>query len=180
MTQTENLTKAISSLEYRIAALAVRFTNAKSDAIGGDNPRDISRKINEYGRTLSILTKQLEIQQEKDSIVAKENKEKELVDDMLEAAWGLIANAGWDAHRADTTLDKSPGWHEAAIKFRDKYFVYISNNMPTVSFDPAGKADIYIAKLDTPLPTWQALGNKISREAENRDKRSVNSWPEVS
>ena len=41
--------------------------------------------------------------------------------DLCESAWGLIANAGWDAHSGNTALDKTPGWHEAAIRWRDKY-----------------------------------------------------------
>jgi hypothetical protein len=43
-------------------------------------------------------------------------------DRLLEQAWGLIANAGWDAHTGNTDLDKSPGWHEAAIAWREEYF----------------------------------------------------------
>ena len=30
-------------------------------------------------------------------------------------AWGVIANAGWDGH------DKSEGWQEAAVHWRDQY-----------------------------------------------------------
>ena len=46
-------------------------------------------------------------------------------DNLLELAWGLIANSGWDAHNGNTDLDKSPGWHDAAIRWRDSYFEYM-------------------------------------------------------
>lgn len=36
-------------------------------------------------------------------------------DDMLESAWNIIANAGWDGQ------GKSPGWQEAAVRWRDNY-----------------------------------------------------------
>lgn len=42
-------------------------------------------------------------------------------DELLELAWGLIANAGWDAGTGNVDLAKSPGWHEAAIRWRDNY-----------------------------------------------------------
>jgi len=35
--------------------------------------------------------------------------------DLLEEAWILIANAGWDG------LAKTPGWQEAAVRWRDRY-----------------------------------------------------------
>ncbi len=37
-------------------------------------------------------------------------------EDLLEAAWGVIANVGWSGE------PKSPGWQEAAERFRDNYF----------------------------------------------------------
>jgi hypothetical protein len=37
-------------------------------------------------------------------------------DDLLEIAWNIIANAGWD------DCAKSPGWQDAAVRWRDKYF----------------------------------------------------------
>ena len=39
--------------------------------------------------------------------------------DLLEAAWGIIANAGWDG------CAKTPGWQEAAILWRDRYHVVL-------------------------------------------------------
>jgi hypothetical protein len=45
---------------------------------------------------------------------------------MLEAAWGLIANAGWNAGTGDVTGAKSPGWHEAAMRWRDNYHAWLS------------------------------------------------------
>lgn len=47
--------------------------------------------------------------------------------DLLEAAWGLVANAGWDAHDGSTDLDKSPGWHEAALRWRQDYFRWLQH-----------------------------------------------------
>jgi len=35
---------------------------------------------------------------------------------MLEMAWGVIANAGWDDQ------PKTTGWQEAAVRWRDDYF----------------------------------------------------------
>jgi hypothetical protein len=35
---------------------------------------------------------------------------------LLEMAWGIIANAGWDG------MAKTPGWQEAAVRWRDEYF----------------------------------------------------------
>ena len=52
---------------------------------------------------------------------SKRDSESELLD----VAWGIIANAGWDAHSGETTLDKTPGWHDAAIRWRDDYFAYL-------------------------------------------------------
>jgi hypothetical protein len=39
--------------------------------------------------------------------------------DLLEEAWGIIANAGWDENA------KTSGWDEAATRFRDKYFAWL-------------------------------------------------------
>lgn len=60
MSREEKLQTGITSLEYRIAALAAKLAGAKSDSYG-DDPRDISRQINEYGRTLSILRRELNV-----------------------------------------------------------------------------------------------------------------------
>ena len=40
---------------------------------------------------------------------------------LIETAWGLIANAGWDASSGNVELPKTPGWHEAAIRWREDY-----------------------------------------------------------
>jgi hypothetical protein len=42
--------------------------------------------------------------------------------DLLYEAWGLIANAGWDG------LDKTEGWQEAAIQWRDKYHEWLDRD----------------------------------------------------
>jgi hypothetical protein len=47
--------------------------------------------------------------------------------ELLEAAWGLIANAGWDAITGDVSQPKSAGWHEAAIRWRDDYHSFIGS-----------------------------------------------------
>lgn len=39
-------------------------------------------------------------------------------DDLLYEAWTVIANAGWDG------ADKSEGWQEAAVRWRDKWHAY--------------------------------------------------------
>ena len=35
--------------------------------------------------------------------------------DLLETAWGIIANGGWDG------MAPTPGWQEAAVRWRDRY-----------------------------------------------------------
>ena len=40
-------------------------------------------------------------------------------DDLLYEAWAVIANAGWDG------ADKSEGWQEAAVRWRDKWHAYL-------------------------------------------------------
>lgn len=40
-------------------------------------------------------------------------------DDLLYEAWSVIANAGWDG------ADKSEGWQEAAVRWRDKWHAYL-------------------------------------------------------
>jgi|SRR5215831_5687568 len=47
---------------------------------------------------------------------------------LLEAAWGIIANAGWDAGSGDVSGPKPPGWHEAAVRWRDEYFLFVQEN----------------------------------------------------
>lgn len=41
--------------------------------------------------------------------------------DLLETAWGIIANAGWDG------MDKSYGWQDAAVRWRDRYDEWLSD-----------------------------------------------------
>ena len=47
--------------------------------------------------------------------------ERERWADLLEAAWGVIANAGWNDDA------KSPGWQEAAEHWRDRYHAYLDD-----------------------------------------------------
>lgn len=45
--------------------------------------------------------------------------------DMLEAAWGIIANAGgWD-----DDLSATPGWREAAERWRDRYHEWLDEHV---------------------------------------------------
>ena len=46
-------------------------------------------------------------------------------DDLLYEAWAVIANAGWDG------ADKSEGWQEAAVRWRDKWHAYLED--PTLA-----------------------------------------------
>jgi hypothetical protein len=56
--------------------------------------------------------------------------------DLLYEAWGLIANAGWDAHRGLVDLEKSPGWHGAAIRWRDRYHAWLGAAPAEVPTEP--------------------------------------------
>lgn len=48
-------------------------------------------------------------------------------DVLLEKAMGLIANAGWNATTGATDGEKAPGWHAAALEFRDRYHRLLHN-----------------------------------------------------
>jgi hypothetical protein len=61
--------------------------------------------------------------------------------ELLNRAWGLIANAGWDASTGRVDLDKSPGWHGAAIRWRDDYHAALSA-AGTDEVDPHGTAHV--------------------------------------
>ena len=41
--------------------------------------------------------------------------------DLLGDAWGLVCNAGWDASSGRVDLEKTEGWHEAALRLREHY-----------------------------------------------------------
>jgi hypothetical protein len=41
--------------------------------------------------------------------------------DLLEDAWSLVCNAGWDASSGRVDLEKTEGWHEAALRLRERY-----------------------------------------------------------
>lgn len=47
-------------------------------------------------------------------------------EDLLHQAWGLIANAGWNATTGQVDLDKTNGWHEAALRWRDDYHQHLA------------------------------------------------------
>jgi len=55
------------------------------------------------------------MKRERDSVPSETSIEGSL----LYEAWGIIANAGWDG------LDKTEGWQEAAIQWRDKYHEWL-------------------------------------------------------
>jgi hypothetical protein len=44
--------------------------------------------------------------------------------DLLESAWAIIANAGWRGE------EKSPGWDDAAVRWRDDYFRWLDKVRP--------------------------------------------------
>jgi hypothetical protein len=46
-------------------------------------------------------------------------------DDLLEAAWGLICNASNRTIDQGGPVDASPGWQEAAVRWRDGYHQYL-------------------------------------------------------
>ena len=41
--------------------------------------------------------------------------------DLLGDAWSLVCNAGWDASSGRVDLEKTEGWHEAALRLRERY-----------------------------------------------------------
>ena len=58
--------------------------------------------------------------------------------DLLETAWGIIANAGWDG------MAQTPGWQEAAVRWRDRYHEVLREfcaSRPTPVPSAAGYAD---------------------------------------
>jgi len=48
---------------------------------------------------------------------------------LLEAAWGIIANAGVPQGDWDST---SPEWHEAAVRWRDRYHDWLATQVEAV------------------------------------------------
>jgi hypothetical protein len=63
--------------------------------------------------------------------------------DLLESAWGVIANAGWDESA------KSPGWQEAAVRWRDDYHRWLDLHLR-----PGG------------YQTWEELATGVTRERD--------------
>ena len=63
--------------------------------------------------------------------------------DLLESAWGVIANAGWDDGA------KSPGWQEAAVRWRDRYHLWLDLHLR-----PGG------------YQTWEELAVGVTRERD--------------
>ena len=74
---------------------------------------------------------------------------------LLEEAWGLIANAGWNAGTGDVELAKTTGWHEAAVRWRDRYHAWIGGHQRSEIADRAESlhtrhhGGVIIASLDT-------------------------------
>jgi len=62
---------------------------------------------------------------------------------LLESAWGVIANAGWD------DCAKTPGWQEAAVRWRDDYFRWVDLHLR-----PGG------------YRTWEELAASLTRERD--------------
>ena len=63
--------------------------------------------------------------------------------ELLESAWGVIANAGWNDDA------KSPGWQEAAERWRDDYFRWVDLHRR-----PGG------------YQTWEQLAGSLVRERD--------------
>lgn len=42
--------------------------------------------------------------------------------DLLETAWGIIANAGWDEFSGNINQPKTTGWLDAVLRWRGQYF----------------------------------------------------------
>jgi hypothetical protein len=59
------------------------------------------------------------------------SREHDPVMSLLESAWGVIANAGWNGGA------KSPGWQDAAVAWRDRFLAAMkkANRMITVGED---------------------------------------------
>jgi hypothetical protein len=106
-------------------------------------------------------------------------------DDLLEAAWGLIANAGWDAGSGVTDIPKTAGWHEAAVRWREDYFgqltteeretplmnpVYHIARMRELieEYEPSRERSLAITKLDE-CEMWLAKCTP-AKEALERDQ----------
>ena len=49
-------------------------------------------------------------------------------EELLELAWGVIANAGWPQDGAGdrSVPGRTPGWGDAAVRWRDRYFRWLS------------------------------------------------------
>jgi hypothetical protein len=56
---------------------------------------------------------------------------------LLQQAWGVIANAGWDGSA------RTPGWQEAAVRWRDEYHSYLDGG-----------------------ETWEAIAMRLMRERD--------------
>jgi hypothetical protein len=62
---------------------------------------------------------------------------EDATEDLLHRAWGIIANAGMNGD------PRSPGWDEAAVRFRDEYHVHLAARCaerPQPAAEPAGAA----------------------------------------
>lgn len=73
MPNKEKLTKGIESLEYRLAALAEKFSNSRNT----DTDKaalDVSKQINLYGRSLAVLRGELELLNSKEPNVFRHQK----------------------------------------------------------------------------------------------------------
>jgi hypothetical protein len=73
----------------------------------------------------------------------------ELHADLLERAWGVIANAGWNAGTGNADLPKTGGWHETASRWRDDYHRWLDLHL-----QPGG------------YQTWEQLAAGLRRERD--------------
>ena len=69
----------------------------------------------------------------------------EFLPDLVEAAWGLIANAGWNlGHPGQGPGEPSPGWDDAAVAWRERYHRWLDMAYPQTPADPT-EPDVAIA-----------------------------------
>lgn len=47
-------------------------------------------------------------------------------ENLLETAWGIMANAGWDEFSGDVNQEKTEGWLGTVLRWRSDYFEFSS------------------------------------------------------
>jgi len=85
-----------------------RLAYERSDVLPG-----IAESLAEVSQNTGRIAEALEAQPKRDPAI----------EHLLHQAWGVIANAGWDGD------DKTPGWQEAAVRWRDAYHVTLAEGV---------------------------------------------------